>query len=76
MILICITPLLSRCAGCRPGFRLDGLGALVGPDAGEAAAGHRHVAVQPLAREDAEHARAAHDDVGRLVAPGHGQQVL
>ena len=31
------------------------------------------VGLEPLAREDREHAPAAYDEVSGLVAPGHGE---
>ena len=55
--------------------RLDPLAALVAPDAGDPAAGHGHVALQPLAREGGEHPPAGHHEVGLRVAAGHGQEV-
>jgi hypothetical protein len=36
----------------------------------------RDVGLEPLAREDAEDAAAANDDVGRLVSPRDGQASL
>ena len=54
---------------------LDPLAAVVAPDAGDAAAGHGDVALQPLAREDGEHAPAGHHQVGLRVAAGDGEQV-
>ena len=50
---------------------VERLGALVGAEAGDDAVADRDVDVEPLAREDAEDAAAAHDEVGRLVAPRH-----
>jgi hypothetical protein len=47
---------------------VDPLAAVVAADAGDAAAGDRHVAVQPLARERAEHARARDHEVRLGVA--------
>ena len=48
---------------------VEHLGALVRAEPGDDAVAHRHVHVEPLAREDAEHAAAAHDEVCRLVPP-------
>ena len=47
--------------------------ALVGAEPGDDAVADRHVGVEPLAREDAEDAAAADDEVGGLVTPRHGQ---
>ena len=55
---------------------VDPLAALVGPDAGDPAVGERDVAVQPLAGERGEDARALDDGVGLRVAPGDGDQAL
>jgi hypothetical protein len=46
---------------------------VVRAEPGDDAVADRHVDVEPLPREDAEDAAAAHDQVGRLVAPRHRQ---
>ena len=53
---------------------VDPLAALVGADAGDPAVGQRHVAVEPLAREDAEHARALDHQVRLHVPSRDGDQ--
>src|SRR5213075_2744056 len=53
--------------------RVDDLGAVVVAQAGDPAVCDRDVDVQPLAREDRQHASTADDDVGRLVAAGNGE---
>ncbi len=50
---------------------VERLHALVRAEPGDDAVADGHVDVQPLAGEHAENAAAAHDQVGRLVAPGH-----
>ena len=50
------------------------LAALVAADAGDPAAGDRHVAVEPLAREGAEHPPALDHEVRGGVAAGDGEQ--
>ena len=50
--------------------RVDDLAALVVADPGDDPVRDRDVGVEPLAREDAEHAPAADDGVGRLVPTG------
>ena len=49
--------------------RIERLRALVGAEPGDDAVADRDVDVEPLAREDAEDAAAANDEVGRLVPP-------
>ena len=49
--------------------RIERLGALVGAEPGDDAVADRDVDVEPFAREDAEDAAAADDEVGRFVAP-------
>ena len=53
--------------------RVERLGALVGAEPGDDAVADRDVDVEPLAREDAEDAAAANDEVGRLVTARDGQ---
>jgi hypothetical protein len=53
---------------------VDALAALVCPHAGEAPVGDRDVALEPLARERAEHPGALDHGVRRLVAARDGQQ--
>ncbi len=53
---------------------VDALAALVGPDAGEAPVGDGDVALEPLARERAEHLRALDHGVRRLLTARDGQQ--
>ena len=67
------------CASIRPGTtkrpaRVDPLAAVVAADAGDPAVGDRDVAVEPLAREGREHARARDDEVGLGVAARDGEQ--
>ena len=52
---------------------VDRLAALVRPEPGDHPVDDRDVAVEPLAREDREHAPAADDGVGGLVAAGDGE---
>ena len=54
--------------------RVDPLAAVVAPDAGDPAVRDRDVAVEPLAREDGEHAPALDDEVGLGVAARDGEQ--
>ena len=56
--------------------RVQGLLANVASDAGKATIGHGDVALEPFPREDAEHARVAHHEVGGLVAASHGEEAL
>ena len=56
--------------------RVERLAALVGAEPGDDAVADRDVDVEPLAREDAEHAAAADDEVGGLVAARHRQTAL
>ena len=58
-----------------PAGAVDPLAAVVAPDAGDAAVGDRDVAVEPLARERAEHARAGDDEVGIGVTARDGDEV-
>ena len=51
-----------------PPAGVDPLAAVVGAEPGDPAAGDRHVAVQPLAGEDGEHARARDHEVRSAVA--------
>ena len=53
--------------------RVDCLASFVRAEPGDEAVDDRHVGVEPLAREDGEHAPAADDEVGRLVAAGDGE---
>ena len=53
---------------------VDALAALVRADTREATVGDRDVALEPLARERAEHLRALDHRVGRLVTTRDGQQ--
>ena len=53
--------------------RVDDLDSLVLAQPGDPAVSDRDVGVEPLAREDGKNPAAAHDDVGRLVATGHGK---
>jgi hypothetical protein len=53
--------------------RVDRLGALVLAQAGHVAVHQGHVRLEPLAREDAEDAATADDDVGGLVPPSDGE---
>ncbi len=39
------------------------------PETGDVAVADRHVDLEPLLREDGEHAAAAHDEIGGLVTP-------
>ena len=52
---------------------VDDLRAVVLAEPGDPAVRDRDVDVEPLAREDGEHAAAAHDHVRRLVAAGDGE---
>ena len=54
---------------------VDPLAALVGADAGDPPVGDRDVAVEPLAGERGEDARALDHGVGRGVAARDGDQV-
>ena len=54
---------------------VDPLAALVAPDARDPAAGHRDVAVEPLAREGGEHPGAGDHEVRLGVAAGDREQV-
>ena len=49
---------------------VERLAALVGAEPGDRTVDDRHVGVQPLSREDAEHTPAADDEIGGLVASG------
>ena len=49
------------------------LDALVGAEPGDEVAANRHVALQPLAREDGEDPAPPQHQVGRLVAARHRQ---
>ena len=49
---------------------VERLGALVLAESRDHSVADGDVDVEPLAREDGEHAAAAHDEVGRLVASG------
>src|SRR6266852_2038717 len=51
--------------------RVDDLRAVVLAEAGDVAAGDRHVGLQPLAREHREHAPAPEHEVGGLVPAGN-----
>ena len=53
--------------------RVELLGALVVAEPGDVAVDDRDVGLEPLAREDREHAPAANDELGGLVAAGHGE---
>jgi hypothetical protein len=53
--------------------RVHCLAALVLAEPGDPAVHDRHVGLEPLAREDREHAAAAHDEVGGLVSTGDGE---
>ena len=62
-------------AGCQEApAAVDPLTALVGADAGEAPVRNGDVALEPFARERAEHPRALDHGVRRLVTSCHGQQ--
>ena len=66
------------CASTKPGHdvaaaRVEHLVALVVAEPGDVAVDDRDVGLQPLAREDREHAPAADDELGGLVAAGHGE---
>ena len=50
--------------------RVDDLRAVVVAEAGNEAVGDRDVRLEPLAREHGEHAPAAENEVGALVAAG------
>ena len=52
---------------------VERLRALVLAEAGDHPVAHRDVDLEPLAREDGEHASAANDEVGRLVAACNGE---
>ena len=56
--------------------RVHGLLANVASDAGKPPVRHGHVALEPFPREDAEHARVAHHQVGGFVAASHGEEAL
>ena len=71
---------MCTCASMNPGTRYWPLAstrvaAVVLAQAGDHAAGHRHVGLEPLAREHREHPRTADDEVGRRVAARDGDQV-
>ena len=53
--------------------RVEHLVAVIVAEAGDVAVDDRHVRLEPLAREDREHAPAANDELGGLVAAGHGE---
>ena len=53
--------------------RVQLLRALVLPEPGDEAVHDRDVGFEPLAREDGEHAPAAHDQIRGLVPAGDGQ---
>src|SRR5262249_51460358 len=53
--------------------RVDDLAPVVLPEPGDPAVGDGDVGFEPLAREHGEHAAAAHDHVGWLVAAGDGE---
>ena len=55
---------------------VERLAALVCPDPGDHAVDDGDVGVQPLAREDRQHAPAAHDEVGGLVAASDRESAL
>ena len=52
---------------------VDRLAPLVGAEPRDHAVDDRDIDVEPLAREHAQHAASAHDEVGRLVATGNGK---
>ena len=54
---------------------VDPLAALVAPDARDPAAGDRDVPLEPLAREDGEHAGAGDDEVRLGVAAGDREEL-
>ncbi len=53
--------------------RVDDLASVVLAEPGDPPVRDRDVDVEPLPREHGEHAAAAHDDVGWLVAAGDGE---
>src|SRR6266576_2200097 len=53
--------------------RIDHLVSLVLAQSGDPAVRDCDVGVEPLTREHGQDAAAAHDDVGGLVASGHGE---
>ncbi len=53
--------------------RIDDLASVVLAEPGDPAVNDRDVGVEPLSREHGEDPAAAHDDVGGLVATGHGK---
>ena len=59
-----------------PARRVEDVPPLVLPEPRDDAVHHRDVDLEPLAREDREHASAAHDEVGRLVSAGDCQTAL
>ena len=56
-----------------PAGELKDLAAVVVPDSGDVPVRDREIAVEPLAREDREHLRAADHEVGGLVSAGDGE---
>ena len=57
-----------------PARRVDRLAALVRAEPGDHTVGDGDVALEPLAGEDREHAAAANDEVGGLVAARDGDR--
>ena len=56
--------------------RVERLASVVASDSGDDPVDDGDVRIQPLAREDGQHASAAHDEIGRLVPAGDCETAL